>query len=299
MAKAIDSVEIDIVVDGSLAVGDRVFLGEGGFSAFVTVSYDDESHFRFLFDTGAGTPALEHNIGKMKLDLSTLDMIVLSHGHFDHVGGLMKALSMAGKKIPVICHPKALDSKIFIADNGQRIDAGIHSYFSKSQLEEATEVITTSESFKVADGILTTGEVPRKNEFEQLTGPLLKIVNRENGRETLDQIMDDLSVIFQLKDNSILVLAGCCHAGIVNTIEQAIQLTGSKSIVGILGGLHLFDASKERLEKTIEYLKKFPIQTLAPCHCSGLKGRAALMYAFPDQFKNIGVSSKLNFEANP
>ena len=297
MAKAIDSVEIDIVVDGSLAVGDRVFLGEGGFSAYVTVSYDDESQFRFLFDTGAGTPALEHNIRKMELDLSALDMIILSHGHFDHVGGLMKVLSMADKRIPVVCHPKALDSKVFLADNGDRIDAGIHSYFSKAQLEEATEVITTSESYKVADGILTTGEVPRTNDFEELTGPLLKIVSVENEKETLDQISDDLSVIFQLKHNSVVILAGCCHAGIVNTVEQAIHLIGSKSIIGILGGLHLFDASETRLGKTIEYLKKLPLQTLAPCHCSGLKGRAALMYAFGDQFKNICVSSKIEFPA--
>jgi 7,8-dihydropterin-6-yl-methyl-4-(beta-D-ribofuranosyl)aminobenzene 5'-phosphate synthase len=297
MTKVIDNIEVVILVDGNIEVGD--LLGEGGFSAFITVSYDDASQFRFLFDTGGGTPALEHNIEKMELDLSSLDMIILSHGHWDHVGGLMKVLSMADKKIPVICHPHALVPKVFLADNGERHDVGIQGYFSKSQLEESTEVITSSKSYLIDNGILTTGEVPRKNEFEKLTGRLSKIITIENGRETSDRILDDLSVVFQLKNDSVVILAGCCHAGIVNTVNQAIHLTGSKSIIGIMGGLHLHDASKTRLEKTVEHLSKLPLQTLAPCHCTGLRGRAALMYAFDEQFKDVGVSSKLKFTANP
>jgi 7,8-dihydropterin-6-yl-methyl-4-(beta-D-ribofuranosyl)aminobenzene 5'-phosphate synthase len=210
----------------------------------------------------------------------------------------MDALSWTGERTPVLYHPHALAPKIFTPDNEEERDVGIKNYFSADELRNATEVIETSEPYSIAEGIWTTGEVPRINDFEKLTGNLTKIHTIKDGKKILDEIDDDLSLIFQLKDGSVIVLAGCCHSGIVNTINHVSTITGSSSIVTVAGGLHLYDASKERLAKTIEHLKGFPLKTLAPCHCTGLRGQAALMYAFEDIFKEIGAGSKLKFKSD-
>jgi len=299
VTREIIAVEIHILADGNVQMA-RV-IGEAGFAALVKVTYNDSSEFQFLFDTAGGTPALEHNIGVMKerfdRDLSAIEMIVLSHGHWDHVAGVLRIIDMVRKPIPVLCHPDALLHKIFTEESGKKHEVGIHEYYKESELETKTQVTLTKEPYIVADGIMTTGVVPRTNDFEKLTGNLQKIVTMRDGKETPDLIEDDLSVIFHLKDGSIVILTGCCHAGVVNTTEHASSLTESSSIVGIVGGLHLHDASKERLTKTIEHLGQYPLTTVGACHCTGLKGRAALMYAFEDSFKNIGAGSVLKFES--
>lgn len=297
MTRAIIDVEIRILADANVQMG-RV-VGEVGFAALVKVEYDDSSEFQFLFDVAGGTPALEHNVEvmkeTMKRDLSPIEMIILSHGHWDHVAGLLKVYELTDKSAPVLCHPDALLHKVFTSDDGKRHEIGIHEYFSASELESKVEVITTTEPYKVADGIMTTGVVPRTNDYERLTGNLQKITTEKDGKETPDYIEDDLSVFFHMKDDSVIILTGCCHSGVVNTIEHVVNLAGSSSVIGIVGGLHLHDASITRLEKTTKNLKKYPITTLAPCHCTGLRGRAALMYAFEESFKDIGTGSTLKF----
>ena len=299
MTRAIVEVEIRILSDGN--VENWRVLGEAGFTALVKVTYDDTSEFQFLFDTGGGTPALEHNVGVMKdtlkRDLSPIEMIVLSHGHWDHTAGVLKVMAMTKKRVPVLCHPDALLHKIFTSDDGKRHEIGIHEYYTKSELESRTEVIATTEPYAIADGIMTTGVVPRTNAFEKLTGRLQKIMIIRDGEEIPDLIEDDLSVVFHLKDDSVAVLTGCCHSGIVNTISHATKVTGSSSVVGIIGGFHLHDASKERLTSTVEHLGHYPLSTIAPCHCTGLRGRSALMNAFEGPFKDIGVGSVVKFEA--
>ena len=299
MSRAIEAVEIHILADGNVQIQNVV--GEAGFAALVQVRYDDSSEFQFLFDTAGGTPTLEHNVGVMKerfgIDLTAIEMIVLSHGHWDHVAGVLKVLDMLEKPVPVLCHPSALDHKIFTSDDGKRHEIGIHPYYQESDLGSRTEVIATRNPYRIADGIMTTGEVPRTNTYETLTGNLQKIVTIQNGREIPDTISDDLSVIFHLKDDTVILLTGCCHSGLVNTMDHAVSLSGSSKITGVLGGLHLHDASKERLSKTIENLGTYPLTTIAACHCTGLRGRAALMYAFEKSFKNVGAGSVLKFES--
>ena len=258
MIRAIIEVEIHILVDNNVQMGQ--VIGEWGFAAFVRVGYDDSSEFQFLFDTAGGTPALGHNVGILKErhdhDLSKIELIILSHGHSDHSANVLKVFEMTEKPVPVLCHPDALLHKVLISEDGERREVGIHEYYKESELEANTEVILTKEPYKVADGIITTGEVRRANEFENLTGLLLKMVTTKEGKEHPDQIADDLSVSFHLKDGSVVILTGCCHSGIVNTVEHVVGQTGSSSVVGIVGGLHLHNASKERLTKTTEYLKQ-------------------------------------------
>jgi 7,8-dihydropterin-6-yl-methyl-4-(beta-D-ribofuranosyl)aminobenzene 5'-phosphate synthase len=209
----------------------------------------------------------------------------------------MKVFELIGKPVPVLCHPDALLHKIFTEESGKKHEIGIHEYYNESKLENTAEVISTKESYKINDGIMTTGVVPRTNSFEKLTGNLQKITTVRDKQEIPDSIQDDLSIVFQLKDNSIVLLTGCCHSGVVNTVEHAVNITGTSSLVGVVGGLHLHDASKERLTSTIKHLKQYPLTSIGACHCTGLKGRAALLDAFDESFKDVGVGSVLKYES--
>ncbi len=282
-----------LLTDSNISVGS--LLGEGGFAVLVETSYDDSSKYTMLFDTASGTPALLHNLRILEQDLSGIDTIILSHGHWDHVGGLMDVLNQIDKQVPVYCHPDALVPKVFVDDDKRR-DVGYQGYFSVADLRSKTEVITTKEVYELAPGIKMTGEVPRINDFEKITGRLKDMVRVENGDEFPDQLIDDISVSFELSDGSVGVLAGCCHSGIVNTCKHVADYTGTRDIIGIVGGLHLHDASKERLTATVDHLKSYPLMMLAPCHCTGLNGRCALKHSFEAIFKDVGVGSKVAFE---
>lgn len=295
ISRKIDEVHIRILVDGHVDVGE--LMGEAGFAALVDVYYDDMSSTRLLFDTGGSTPALVHNLKEMKLDISTVEMIILSHGHWDHVGGLMTILNQIGKIVPVLFHPHALAPKIFTPDNGKERDIGIKNYFSPKELESAAEIINTTEPHVINEGIWATGEIPRTTDFEKHTGTLTKIHTFKDGEKKPDALEDDLSLIFELNDESLVLLTGCCHAGVVNTMNHATTISGSSNIVAVVGGLHLHDASKDRLAKTVEHLKAYNLTTLSPCHCTGLRGQAALMYAFEDVFREVGVGSLLKFKS--
>jgi 7,8-dihydropterin-6-yl-methyl-4-(beta-D-ribofuranosyl)aminobenzene 5'-phosphate synthase len=291
----IQKLTIQIIVENTS--GPSGTLGEGGFSALVETESSDEE-FKILFDTGPSPVAFLNNVKNLEIDLNSIDVIVLSHGHWDHVGGLKEAIANIQKKTPVICHPQALSPKWFV-DKKEVIDVGIQGFFNSSEeLSSLTDLILTKSPYKLTESIMTTGEVPRLNEYEKLAGKLKDIKTLEDGKEIPDYIVDDLSLVFHLADDSVVILAGCCHSGIINTITKAKELTKSSNIVGIIGGLHLHDASTTRINKTVQELKKFPLKVLAPCHCTGFKGKFELFNAFKDEYKDTTVSSVIKIEVN-
>jgi 7,8-dihydropterin-6-yl-methyl-4-(beta-D-ribofuranosyl)aminobenzene 5'-phosphate synthase len=293
---SIQKLDIQILVDN--ISGPPRTLGESGFSALANVLFTDSTELTILFDTGPSPVAFLNNIKNLEIDLTTIDTIVLSHGHYDHVGGLKEAITKIKKKIPIICHPQALSPKTMI-DKGEVIDYGIQGFFeSIKDINKQSNLITTTNPYKLTESIMTTGEIPRNNDFEKLSDKLQKIITINKGKEIPDKLVDDLSLIFHLADNTLVILTGCCHSGIINTIDLAIKLTGSDKVVGIVGGLHLFDASDYRLSKTVKALKTYPIRTIAPCHCSGFRGKSALSAAFGKEFREVVVSTILHFDAN-
>jgi len=296
--QSVQELVIRVVVDDN--ADGRGLLGEGGFSALLEAMLADGRRIKVLFDAGPSHVALSNNMKALKIDPTTIDCVVVSHGHWDHVGGLMEAVSSiyTGSRVPVVCHPQTFVPKYFKADDGSTTDISFTDFYSLEDLEEKAQILATTNPYQIIEGVTTTGEVPRRNDFEKLSGRLLRVTTTKDGKKVRDELDDDLSLVCHMTDGKVVILTGCCHAGIVNTTEHASKLTGTKNIIGIVGGFHLFDSSNLRLQRTADSLKNYsllarPGGIVAPCHCSGLRGKVAMLGAFPETFVEATTGSTI------
>jgi len=249
------------------------FLAEWGFSILVEVN-----GMRILMDTGLSFSAV-HNAQLMGIDLPTIDRIVLSHGHADHTGGLRNVLRIK-KEVEVIAHPDIWDAKYVRRDSEAREQyCGIP--FSREELESrGARFNLTRESVRIGENIMTTGEIPMITGYEELENNLF---TKESGVLQPDKLADDLALIVDTEFGLVVIL-GCAHRGIVNTLRHAQKLTGKELVYAAIGGTHLFRASDERIEHTIAGLRKMGIQRLGVSHCTGFRASARLAQEFGDAF---------------
>jgi 7,8-dihydropterin-6-yl-methyl-4-(beta-D-ribofuranosyl)aminobenzene 5'-phosphate synthase len=242
---------------------------------------------RVLFDTGQGM-ALLPNVEKLNADLSSTDAIVLSHGHFDHTGGLMRALEKTGS-VPVVAHPDALGKKLSVR-KGRRRSIGIP--FGREALEAAGADLRLDEGpQEVAEGVTATGAVPRVTDFERVA-EVFQVPDAEGLRH--DTIPDDQSLVVDTPEGPALVL-GCAHAGLINTLIHAADLAGTKRFAAVIGGTHLVDADEARLDRTASELSGFEIGRLGACHCTGFRGQVALYQALGERFLHVRAGDRLAF----
>lgn len=248
------------------------FLGEWGLSILVETDGPN-----ILFDTGQSISA-SHNADILGIDLSQIDKIVLSHGHFDHTGGLRQVLRKIGKEIEIIAHPDMWQAK-YATREGEDRYIGIP--FQRQELEGlGARFNLTTESVRLTDNIMTTGEVPMVTDYEEIE-PYLVV--KEDDDFKSDKLLDDQALIINTEPGLVVIL-GCAHRGIINTLYHAQQLTGVKTINTVLGGCHLMDASEERVWLTIAALKELGVQRLGVSHCTGLPASAIMAQEFGDKF---------------
>jgi 7,8-dihydropterin-6-yl-methyl-4-(beta-D-ribofuranosyl)aminobenzene 5'-phosphate synthase len=256
-------------------------LGEHGFSALV--EHGGES---LLFDTGAGHTLL-HNAQRMNLDLRQVPRVVLSHGHHDHAGGLWPLLQSCGPK-EVLAHP-AVFSQRYALREGSRRSIGIP--YSEEFLTGLGARFDYADRFRqIAPGIFLTGEVPRVTPFEQGDDGLY--CDTEGCAS--DRVPDDQSLVLVTR-KGLLLLLGCCHAGVVNTVEYARQRTGISEVYGVIGGCHLSFCSEAQVEGTLRALKRYGLKKLCAGHCTGFAASARLAREFPG-FRPAHVGYSIEFE---
>ena len=261
-------------------------LGEWGLSILV-----ETDSMNVLLDTGQSI-SVSHNADILGLDLSRVDKIVLSHGHFDHTGGLQQVLRKMRKEVEVIAHPDAWAAKYARRREEDKRYIGIP--FQREELENlGARFNLTAEPVKITDNIMTTGEVPMVTEFEEIE-PDRFFVKADPGWQP-DKLMDDQAIIINTEPG-LIVLLGCAHHGIINTLYHAQKLTGVKQIHMVLGGCHLIGASLERVWLTIAALKELGVQRIGISHCTGLPAAAIMAQEFGESFFFNNAGTRINLQ---
>ena len=255
-------------------------LAEWGLSIWIEA--DDK---RILLDTGQ-TFSAAYNAIALGIDLSQVDKIVFSHGHFDHTGGLLYLLRMMKKDVEIIAHPDIWQAKYGKISGRKEEYAGVP--FPRQEAESlGASFYLTKEPVWITENIVTSGEIPMITEYEKID-PVLYV--KENGELKPDPLWDD-QAIFLKSEKGLIIILGCAHRGVINTVRQAQKLTGVEEVYAIIGGTHL-SAWPQRLDITIAELLNLGIQRLGVSHCTGLQACTILAQTFGDAFffNNAGVS---------
>lgn len=266
-------------------------LGQHGISLYVEARQGELCR-HILIDVAQNPTALLHNMKILGIDPSALDAIVLSHCHYDHTQGLVEILKGTGKRdLSVILHPDSF--RIHFVSEPYLRHVGFMPADRRTAIEEAGGLLFMSrDPFQLMPGLLTTGEVPRSTDFEEVGIALKTILD---GRVVEDDVKDDISVIAQVRDKGLVILTGCSHAGIVNIVKRAVDLTGEEQVAAVIGGFHLLAASRDRIDKTARALLEHRIQRIAAGHCTGFKAQVALYQAFQERFEPLQTGMSFEF----
>ncbi len=272
---AVKNVQITVLIEDSNRSAEPKLKAKHGLAFFIKAKIDD-NEVPILMDTGPTPEDLLHNVDTMGINLQDVDLVVLSHAHYDHTGGLIAALKQTKKHVPVIAHPTLFDPKLKIMPHLRLIGAPVKS----SDVESAGGVpLLVTDSVKIADGITTTGEVPRRTNFESVRG----FWTVHNRCFLEDQMLDDQSLVFDVEGKGLVVVAGCAHSGIINTIKHAQKITDNSRIHAVLGGFHLISADAKSIQATVNELEQLDPHFIGPCHCTGKKATKKIAETFGDR----------------
>ena len=266
-------------------------IAEPGFSALVRLRKGERER-TLLFDTGVSPGGMVENMRRLGVSPEDIEVIVLSHGHWDHVTGMEGLVRALGRtQLPVMIHPEFW-SRRRIRFPG--LEPAELPATSRSALEGmGFEIVEDRQPSFVLDGsALVTGEVDRTTEFE--TGFQGHEARRGGAWEADPLILDDQALVVRVRDEGLLVLSGCGHAGIVNTVRHAQKLTGEHRIAAIIGGFHLSGPMFERIiDPTVEALGSLAPSLLVPAHCTGWRAVHRLAGHFPDAFVQCAVGTTI------
>jgi len=255
-------------------------LGEHGFAVLV-----ESAGGALLFDTGQGDTLL-HNALRMNRDLHRVEKVALSHGHYDHTGGLYPLLRNCGGK-EIFAHPDIFSRRYRVKDTGESMPIGIP--YDEAFLRALGGRFDLAREFRgVAPGIFLTGEVPRETLFEKGDTGLCC----DDAGCTADRLADDQSLVIRTGKGLVLIL-GCCHAGLINTIEHARRATGVDAVHAVIGGTHLGFCGPAQLDETIRALGRYAVRNICAGHCTGFAPAARLAREFPGRFHPAHVGYSL------
>ncbi|MGI6435016.1 MAG: MBL fold metallo-hydrolase [Syntrophomonadaceae bacterium] len=260
------------------------FQGEYGFAALVEV--DEKS---FLFDTGSAD-AVFTNAKAKGIDLAQVNDVVISHGHFDHTGGLLAFLKMGGPK-KVYGHASLFIPR-YVMRGGIKKEIGV-SFKPQEITAHGAEFIITHDFTAIHPRVFVSGEIPRISDFEDVGGSFW-MDDGDKDKLSPDMIADDMAMIIN-HPQGLIIISGCAHAGIINTIAYACLKTGINKVLAFIGGTHLIMASEQRLTKTAAALKDFDVQKIIACHCTGFNALVRLRNELGDRLIKGETAMRFQF----
>ena len=289
-------------------------IAEHGFSALLEISYVYENATKtnkILFDTGVSKEGIVNNSDVLGINLKNIETIVLSHGHFDHISGLISTLGRLKKSVEIIAHPEAFLRRWLVYPNGNKARM---DFLDEEEINQAGGIIrkvdkisflprnvnmqSKKKTNQANNRVMITGEIPRVTEFEK--GFPLQYKEQDNEINLVPDplVSDDQALIMNVKNKGLIILTGCGHAGIVNTINFAKKVTGIKKIYCVIGGFHLSGQDYEdSIPLTIAELTRVNPQYIVPCHCTGWKATNKIIDTMPEKFIQSSVGSTFYFEA--
>ncbi|MDW0271238.1 MAG: MBL fold metallo-hydrolase [Nitrososphaeraceae archaeon] len=289
-------------------------IAEHGFSALLEISYVYENATKtnkFLFDTGVSKEGIVNNSDVLGINLKDIETIILSHGHFDHISGLISTLGKLKKSVEIIAHPEAFLRRWLVYPNGNKARM---DFLDEEEINQAGGIIrkvdkisflprnvnmqSKKKTNQANNRVMITGEIPRVTEFEK--GFPLQYKEQDNEINLVPDplVSDDQALIMNVKNKGLIILTGCGHAGIVNTIKFAKKVTGIKKIYCVIGGFHLSGQDYEdSIPLTIAELTRVDPQYIVPCHCTGWKATNKIIDTMPEKFIQSSVGSTFYFEA--
>ena len=291
------SMRVGRVSAGQFADGETIagLRAEHGFSALVMVRSGNSSS-TLLFDTGASPDALAVNAGRLGVDVGALQGVVLSHGHFDHAGGLDGLARLRGRSgLPLTAHPAIWTRRRLELPGGQAVELPT---LSRSALEhEGFEVIERRQPSLLVGGILITGEVDRVTEFERGMPPAHQAWDGHAWQHD-PVVIDDQALVVNVRGRGLVVITGCAHAGVVNIVRHAMRLTGVSRLLAVIGGFHLSGPYFEPIIKqTVTALADLAPDLIAPGHCTGWRAQHALAATLPAAWVQSSVGTTYTLSA--
>jgi 7,8-dihydropterin-6-yl-methyl-4-(beta-D-ribofuranosyl)aminobenzene 5'-phosphate synthase len=294
-------------------------IAEHGFSTLVEISYKYKGKNllkKFLFDTGVSKNGIIYNSNIFGINFEDIETIILSHGHFDHFSGLISVLKKINKPIEIITHPDAFLRRWIVFPDGRKARMDI---LDEEEIKEFGGIIIKNNSInylprpkitkinnnndldnnglnKNNSRILITGEIPRVTKFEKGFPLQYKEGKDENDLIADPFVKDDQALVMLLKNKGLVILTGCGHAGIINTLNYATKVTGIEKVYALIGGFHLTgEGYEESIPLTINELLKINPEYIIPCHCTGWKACNEIIKSMPQKYIQTSVGSTFCF----
>jgi 7,8-dihydropterin-6-yl-methyl-4-(beta-D-ribofuranosyl)aminobenzene 5'-phosphate synthase len=274
--------KVTTLCENNIGHGSKNLIGEHGLSFYI-----EADNHRILFDTGQNL-AIANNAEVLGIDLSRIDTVVLSHGHYDHSSGL-KSLLDCNTNFTLCAHPDVFGPKLRGAGDKHKY---IGIPVDRNALEQkGINIRLDKDSARIAPGITSTGAIPFKNDFEAVEADFYL---KKGDDYPADTLADDRALILDT-EKGLVVLLGCSHRGVVNTLTHVTQITGHTKIHAILGGLHLGKASDEKLSNIVDHLHAFGLEKIGVGHCTGPKAFVALTNEFKEKVFLNTVGNVMEF----
>ncbi|MFH0811646.1 MAG: MBL fold metallo-hydrolase [Pseudomonadota bacterium] len=274
--------------DGKIA---PPLVAEHGLSLLARV-FDNGTSHSLLLDAGWSETGALHNLRELEININEIEGVVLSHGHMDHYGSLKNILQLREGAIPIIVHPDVfLKNRFLVLSNGGKIRLPI---LDENALQEGgAQIIKNKPPYLLVSGlVLVTGEIPRSTDFEK---GMPNAYLERGGKIEPDEILDDQGLVIHLKGKGLVIITGCAHSGIINTVRYAQKVTGIDQVYTVIGGFHLSGTTFEPvIPRTLEEIKRINPAIISPMHCTGWKATMEIARQMHHQFVLSSVGTTLS-----